>query len=1518
MNKHTLIFAALAAVIASSAHAATITVTGTTPTSCTLARAVALANALDVTVDPPCVRLNDTSGSEDLVDTIVFAPGVTTVVPAGNTLSLKTPMVIDGGGRIILESTVQQRIFEVAVLASETVTLTGITLRGTLTPSGGIRVKTGKLVVTLSTFEANKATFGGAMHVDPGATVEVSDSTFIDNEASGTIAITVPPPVPTCGQLPVVLGSTSNFAVLAGSTITSTSTVLNPTIINGDIGLSPGTAVTGFGPGIVDGDILTGTDPIAAQAKLDLTTAYNDAKGRSLCSVTITGNLGGLTLAPGLYHSETFLEITTGNLTLDAQGDPNAVWIFQMGSSFTTTPGRQIILAGGAQAANIFWQVGSSATIGTNNIFYGTIMADQSVTLNTGTHLIGRALARIAAVTLDTNLVDIPATAGPAGGSGDSGETGSGIGGPEGVGFGVEGGAVDCFGTCSFDRVLFANNLASGTSSAGSAFGGAIMAFNATLKVVNSTFVGNEALAGTTALTANPAAARGGAIAASGGTLVVDFATFSGNSATRALTDTRALTSGGALYLLPALVDYQLFAALFSGNDAALGGDCDRTGNLVTAESLFETIADRNDCAGTAVTNVVGPAGLLPLADNGGATDTMRFANSSSALNHIAAAACTRAGGVDQRGYVRPSVGACDIGALELENLSLSITGPTSHATPPGATTPQTVTMAWSIASTAPVAALGFDVEVSPGVTANIYDADGVLVPGCVFDGIDTTSCSLGDVAAGVISGEIDFVFAAARIDPIAWSGVISYGFSDALLSDDSAAGVILITSCVATAAVDTTCNGVDDNCNGATDEGFVSAANTCGVGACAATGVTTCVAGIAGSSCVAGTPALTDGTCNGVDNDCDGQTDEGFAPVANTCGVGACSAVGTTTCTGGVTGSSCVVGTAAASDATCNGVDNDCNGATDEDVVAVAATCGVGACAASGVTTCVAGVAGSTCVAGTPSPIDNDCDGVDDDCDGGTDEGFAPVSRICGDSCAGGAAITTCVAGRRVESACVPAADGAVCIDSGPCTLAAACQAGECTVTRSRSCNDSNPCTADRCDDLTGCVSTPLGNGSSCDDGNPCTTTDACQAGICAGPALACAAPTDCEEQGICNVATGVCDYAFIDGCDPGCEPGADTTRPTMVCPIGKNAECTNGGNAVVVGTATARDACGAVTITSDASVIYPLGETVVTFTGRDVAGNTATCTTLVTVADNDAPLVTCPADATVAGDRLTCDGVVTLTQPTASDACDGDGVTVVGPPLDVRFAPGTTVNTWFAIDAAGNQAECSTRVTVTGIDGFTIDCAPTLTVNASADVCGWPEVITANLVRGCGEAATLESATTLFPVGNSDVDFSAEEGGQSATCRTVLTVVDASLPVVACGERAERTDGSIAYMPTSTDACGATVRVSQARCERDGVEVLGRCEIGTSSDSLEVFDAAIGSQTSVDVVWTVTASDPSGNSATLECRTTLEPTNSSLFETGGGGCAGGGPAALGGALAGLALLGLRARRRKVAEVAG
>ena len=199
---------------------------------------------------------------------------------------------------------------------------------------------------------------------------------------------------------PVPLGTAANFAVLAGSTVTNT----GPTTISGDVGLSPGTAVTGFPPGQVVNGTIHAADSAALQAQADLTAAYDNAAARTV-TATVPTELGGTTLTAGVYNSAAGTFGITGTLTLDAQGDPDAVFIFQAASTLITASASNVQLVNGAQASNVFWVVGSSATLGASSTLQGSILALTSITGTTGTVIDGRALARNGAVTLDTNTI---------------------------------------------------------------------------------------------------------------------------------------------------------------------------------------------------------------------------------------------------------------------------------------------------------------------------------------------------------------------------------------------------------------------------------------------------------------------------------------------------------------------------------------------------------------------------------------------------------------------------------------------------------------------------------------------------------------------------------------------------------------------------------------------------------------------------------------------------------------------------------------------------------------------------------------------------------------------------------------------------------------------------------------------------------------------------------------------------------------------------------------------------------
>jgi hypothetical protein len=266
------------------------------------------------------------------------------------------------------------------------VTYNAATSVATFTPTSSLAVST-TFTATITTGVAD--TFGNTLAANFVWTFTTS------------AACPAPPPPP-------VFGTACSFGILGGSTVTNV--VGTATTVSGDVGVWPGSAITGFGPPASITGTMHAGDATAQTAQGDLTTAYNNAAGAAGGAV-LPPDIGGVTLPPGVYKTtsaQPSLGIT-GNLTLDGQGDPNATWIFQIVSTLDTAAGNsQVRLIGGASSHNVVWQVGSSATLGTNTIFEGTIMAQASVTLTTGAALNGRALARTGAVTLDTNTVVVP------------------------------------------------------------------------------------------------------------------------------------------------------------------------------------------------------------------------------------------------------------------------------------------------------------------------------------------------------------------------------------------------------------------------------------------------------------------------------------------------------------------------------------------------------------------------------------------------------------------------------------------------------------------------------------------------------------------------------------------------------------------------------------------------------------------------------------------------------------------------------------------------------------------------------------------------------------------------------------------------------------------------------------------------------------------------------------------------------------------------------------------------------
>jgi ice-binding like protein len=244
------------------------------------------------------------------------------------------------------------------------------------------------------------------MHQFPaGLSLVTSLTALLVSACSGMSDATLDPDTGLLVQglaLAPTLGSAAGFAMLGSSTVTCA----NSSDVSGDVGVSPGTAITGFDESCTLSGALHAQDDAAVQAQADVLVAFDDLASAT-CETDLTGQeLGGLTLSPGVYCFDTTAGVT-GDLTLDGGGDANAVWIFQVGSAVTTATGSSVAMSGGGSACNVFWKVGTSATLGTGSSFKGNVLASASISLTSGSSLEGRALALNAAVTSDANSVSI-------------------------------------------------------------------------------------------------------------------------------------------------------------------------------------------------------------------------------------------------------------------------------------------------------------------------------------------------------------------------------------------------------------------------------------------------------------------------------------------------------------------------------------------------------------------------------------------------------------------------------------------------------------------------------------------------------------------------------------------------------------------------------------------------------------------------------------------------------------------------------------------------------------------------------------------------------------------------------------------------------------------------------------------------------------------------------------------------------------------------------------------------------
>ncbi len=350
------------------------------------------------------------------------------------------------------------------------------------------------------------------------------------------------------------------------------------------------------------------------------------------------------------------------------------------------------------------------------------------------------------------------------------------------------------------------------------------------------------------------------------------------------------------------------------------------------------------------------------------------------------------------------------------------------------------------------------------------------------------------------------------------------------------------------------------------------------------------------------------------------------------------------------------------------------------------------------------------------------------------------------------------------------------------------------------------------------------------------------------------------------------------------------DGVNPTITCADDITVECVDGVGLVDLSALnpTATDACEPVEVTNDGTESYPLGTSPIVFTATDGNNNASVCVTEVTVQDTQAPVLTCGESQTVSADPGVCGALATITA-TATDGCDSEGVTILGPSgtIDTAtfFGPGENAVVLTAVDSSGNKSTCETKVNVVGIDPLEILCDAERVVDAPADFCGFPEAIAADVKDVCAPVVTVKSASDSFPIGVNSVTFEASnDRGETDTCETKLTVRDVTAPSISCGISVDLQKLPAAFAPTVTDACSAELSVSNVACYqvnasgavevKEGCEVAVRDDIAVAVTSLPVrnADGEVIPTDELRVQWTVTAEDPSGNKSTLDCSSGID----------------------------------------------
>ncbi|MEZ4265840.1 MAG: MopE-related protein [Myxococcota bacterium] len=595
----------------------------------------------------------------------------------------------------------------------------------------------------------------------------------------------------------------------------------------------------------------------------------------------------------------------------------------------------------------------------------------------------------------------------------------------------------------------------------------------------------------------------------------------------------------------------------------------------------------------------------------------------------------------------------------------------------------------------------------------------------------------------------------------------------------------------------DSVCNGLDDDCDGSVDEAFIPKPTSCGVGVCAASGTTVCVAGVVSDSCAPGSPTSGDADCDGIDGDCDGATDESFVGTPTSCGTGVCASTGTTICTAGVIGDSCTAGTPNGRDSQCDGKDNDCDGATDEAFVDQPTTCGVGACAGSGLKTCENGVVLDSCVPGQPGTVDV-CDGNDNDCDGTTDEDFVPEVTSCGTAVCAAMGATTCVNG-IVGDSCVPGTpglgdpfcdgvdedcDGQTDEDFGGLGIGTTCGVGVCASEGIISCVNGQV--------IDTCTPGPVsGDDSDCDlvDNDCDSATDesfvnqptTCGVGACAGSGA-----TSCNNGVVsdsCTPGGPTGDDADCNGVDDDCDGSTDesfVSGPTScgvgVCASTGMTTCTAGvvGDTCKAGRPTGGDAnCDGADNDCD-------GSTDESFVSEETNCGQGVCAARgLTLCTDGQVTDTCAPGGPIGADD-NCDSI--------DDDCDG-----------------STDESFVGVFLPCGVGVCQNTSQVVCIDGTTIDtCVPGLPTGGDADCDGTDNDCDGSTDESfvgeptsCGTGVCASTGTTSCTAGVIvDTCNSGAPTGGDADCDGADNDCDGS------------TDESFVSSPTScgTGACAST----------------------------------------------------------------------------------------------------------------